>query len=96
MPTIDLRRKHHLDRRRARQRVDELATRLREKFGVQTHWVADTLRLEHVGLDGSITVDDEAVHVKARLGLLLAALKPRIEHELREKLDAWFGPETGA
>lgn len=96
MPTIDLHRKHHMDRQRARIRVDELAARMREKFGVEAHWEADTLRLGHAGLEGGITVDDEAVHVKARLGLLLAAFKPRIEHEVREKLDAWFGPETGA
>lgn len=96
MPSIDLRRRHHMDRQHARERVEELAGRMREKYGVESRWDADTLRLNHLGLDGGITVDDEAVHVQARLGLLLAALKPRIEQEVREKLDAWFGPETGA
>jgi len=96
MPSIDLRRTHHMDRQCAKRRVDELAARMREKFGVEAHWQDDTLRLRHMGLEGSIRVDDEAVHVKARLGMLLAALKPRIEHEVRDKLDAWFGPETGA
>jgi putative polyhydroxyalkanoate system protein len=96
MPSIDLRRRHHMDRQSARARVDEIAARMREKFGVESRWDADTLRLRHMGLDGGITVDDESVHVKARLGMLLAALKPRIEHEVREKLDAYFGPEADA
>lgn len=96
MPTIDIRRKHHLDRQRARTHVDELAARMREKFGVQTCWEADTLRLRHMGIDGGITVDDTEVHVQARLGMLLAALKPRIESEVREKMDEYFGPDGDA
>jgi len=96
MPSIDMRRDHHMDRRRARAQIDELATRVREKFGIETHWDGDTLRLRHMGLDGGISVDDRTVHVKARLGLLLAALKPRIEHELSQKLDDFFGPATDA
>lgn len=96
MPSIDIRRKHDMDRARARACVDELAERMRAKFGVQARWDADTLRLSHAGLDGGITVDDEAVHVKARLGLLLSALKPRIEREVEEKLDAIFGPDPAS
>jgi putative polyhydroxyalkanoate system protein len=93
MPSIDIRRRHHQDRQQARAHVDRLAARLREKFGVQTHWEADTLRLRHTGIDGGITVDDAEVRVQARLGMLLGALKPRIEREIHEKLDAYFGPE---
>lgn len=96
MPSIDIRRHHHQDRQQARAHVDELAARMREKFGVETHWEGDTLRLRHLGIDGGITVDDEQVHVQARLGMLLAALKPRIEQEVNEKMDAYFGPDTDA
>ncbi len=94
MPSIDIRRRHHTDRSEARAHVDALAARMREKFGVQTHWQSDTLHMRHMGLDGTITVDDRDVHVQARLGMLLSALKPRIEQEVRDRLDASFGPEA--
>ena len=38
-------------------------------------------------VDGAIAVSDHAVHVTARLGLLLSPLRGRIERDIREKLD---------
>ena len=94
MPSIDIRRTHPLGLDTARQAVDKVAQRMREKFGVDTRWEGDTLRFSHMGIDGGIAVNDKEVHVQARLGMLMSALKPRIESEIHAKLDEYFGPAT--
>jgi putative polyhydroxyalkanoate system protein len=92
MPSIDIRRTHQLDLEQARAVVDKVAQRLREKYGVGTRWDGDELRFSHMGVDGGIAVSADQVHVQARLGMLMGALKPRIENEIRSKLDEYFGP----
>ncbi|RAP57820.1 polyhydroxyalkanoic acid system family protein [Oleiagrimonas sp. MCCC 1A03011] len=92
MPSIDIRRTHSLGLEQAHAAVDKVAQRMREKFGVDTRWDDDTLRFSHMGVDGGIAVSAHDVHVQARLGMLVSALKPRIENEIHAKLDEYFGP----
>ncbi|HET7359615.1 MAG TPA: polyhydroxyalkanoic acid system family protein [Rhodanobacteraceae bacterium] len=90
MPSIDIERPHSLGRERARAIVEQVAERMQQKFGVDTRWEGDTLHFSRSGVDGTMAVDDAMVRVNARLGLLLAPLKPMIEEEIGRKLDQYL------
>ncbi|MDA3913104.1 polyhydroxyalkanoic acid system family protein [Oleiagrimonas sp.] len=91
MATIDIHRSHSLDIEQSRSVVDKVARRMVEKFGVNTHWDADTLQFRHAGIQGHICVGAHELHVHAKLGLMLSPLKARIEDEIRGKLDQYLG-----
>jgi putative polyhydroxyalkanoate system protein len=88
---IDMRAKHGLSREQAQQAADELAADLAEKFQIDYGWDGDDIHFERLGVDGMITVNDKIIHIKARLGLLLSFLAPRIEDEIRSYLTSHFG-----
>jgi putative polyhydroxyalkanoate system protein len=90
MPKIDIHRPHHLSTSEARAVVDKVAARMQEKFGMEGHWQDDTLLFSRPGVSGSIAVGNDAVRVKAELGLMLAPLKGMVEQEIRRKLDEHF------
>ena len=57
MPKIDIRQPHQLPLADARAKVDHVATRMREKFDMDSHqWDGDTLRFSRSGVKGSIAV----------------------------------------
>ncbi|MEJ8566808.1 polyhydroxyalkanoic acid system family protein [Elongatibacter sediminis] len=90
MSRIDIHARHELSREDAQNAADELARDLATKFDIDYGWDGDTLVFERPGVDGEITVDDESIHVQARLGLLLALLKGRIEEEIHDYLRSHF------
>jgi putative polyhydroxyalkanoate system protein len=91
MPKIDIRRPHALPLEQARAVVDKVAARMREKFDMQSQWQGDTLRFSRSGVNGSIAVAPDVIHVTAELGLMLSPLKGLVEQEIRRKLDEHFG-----
>ncbi len=48
------------------------------------------------GVDGSIEVSNDIIHVQARLGLLLMFLHGRIQDEIRNYLESHFDCEIDA
>ncbi len=90
MPDIDIRRSHKLGLKQARQRVETVAERIAEKFGIDYGWDGDAMRFSRSGVDGKIGVSAKDVHVTAKLGLLLGWLKDPIEKEIRRYLDEKF------
>ena len=90
MPSIDIRRPHQLSIAEARAVVDQVASRMQEKFGMSGQWQGDTLGFSRPGVNGSIAVEGDAIQVRAQLGMLLTPLKGMIEQEIRRKLDEHF------
>ncbi|WP_329743165.1 polyhydroxyalkanoic acid system family protein [Dyella sp. A6] len=90
MPSIDIRRPHTLPLADARAVVEKVAERMREKFGMQSHWEGDTLAFSRPGVKGGISVSPDQVRVSAELGLMLAPLKGMVEQEIQRKLDEHF------
>lgn len=92
MTAIDIRHPHSLPLDQARAAIQQAAERLQERFGVRYTWQGDSLNFQQTGIDGRIDVSDRELHVTAKLGFLLAALKDTIEGEIRrtlsEKLDS--------
>jgi len=90
MPSIDIRRPHSLSPAEARAVVEQVATRMHEKFGMEGQWQGDTLKFTRPGVNGSIAIGAAEIHVSAELGMLLSPLKGMIEQEIRRKLDEHF------
>lgn len=90
MSDIDIRKTHDFDLEGAQQVADDLARDLSEKFAVDYGWDGDHLLFERTGVHGEIRVDEECVHVRARLGFLLSYLKPAVEREIHRYLDEHF------
>lgn len=90
MSMIDIRHSHSLPHAKARKAVEEAATKLSERFGMDYRWEGDILHFVRSGVDGHIALTPSQVQVTARLGLLLSALKGPIEHEIRRVLDERF------
>ncbi|TXH70529.1 MAG: polyhydroxyalkanoic acid synthase [Lysobacteraceae bacterium] len=91
MSGIDIRHAHSLPMAKARKAVEEVAEKLAERFDVEYAWDGNTLNFNRSGVDGKIALAPKQLHVTAKLGFLLSALKGPIEHEIQRVLDERFG-----
>ena len=90
MSHIDMHAQHTLGRKEAHAAADELAADLAQKFDIHYAWDGDHIHFERSGVDGTITVSDSEIRIKARLGLILMFLKPRVEDEIVSYLTEHF------
>jgi putative polyhydroxyalkanoate system protein len=90
MSTIDIRHTHSMSHAQVREAVQRMAETLSERFGLAWAWQGDSLLFERSGVDGRIDVAPDVLHVTAKLGFLLGAMKGPIEHEIRRVLAERF------
>jgi len=90
MSNIDITARHSMKLANAQQAADELAQDLSRKFDIDYGWDGDFIHFERSGVDGSIEVSSESIHIQARLGLLLTFLQGRIEDEIHSYLKDHF------
>lgn len=94
MSGIDIHARHALSYEQAQDAAESLSQDLSRKFSIDYGWDGDFIHFERPGVHGQILVNDEEIHIKARLGLMLAMLKAPIENEimryLREHFDCTF------
>lgn len=90
---IKVSKEHSTTLAKARQAVDEVASKLGEKFGLDYRWSGDTLEFSRSGCRGEIAVGEGLIEVNAKLGLFLLALRGPIETEIRNYLDKAFGSD---
>lgn len=90
MSTIEVHRPHDRSLDEARSAIDRVAARLADRFDVDYDWDGDTLCFQRPGVTGHIALTPGEVLVRARLGLLLMALKGPIEAEIHRFLDSEF------
>jgi putative polyhydroxyalkanoate system protein len=90
MAKIDIERPHQMGTPAARRVVEQVAADLQQKFGLVNQWRDDVLQFSGAGVNGSIAVSDQAVHVTAQLGLLLSPCRGKIEQDIRTQLDRHF------
>ena len=90
MSTIDIRHPHALPSDKARKAVQEMAEKLDARFGMSSRWEGDTLHFQRSGVDGHIALEPKELHVSAKLGFLLAAMKGPIEQEIRRVAQRLF------
>ncbi len=90
MSTIEITQDHSLSPAQARKAVEDFATKLGKKFGLDYRWEGDVLHFNRSGVDGQISMTPGQLHVRATLGMFFATMKGRIEQEMRRVLDERF------
>ena len=88
--SIDIRHRHSLPHAQARKAVEDVAVKLGERFGMDYRWEGDVLHFKRSGVDGRIALTPKQLHVTAKLGFLLSAMKGPIEQEIRRVLAERF------
>lgn len=96
MSDIRIRRSHSKPLDEARKVAEKMAKQLRKDFDLDYAWDGNVLRFERSGVDGELHVTTKEVRLEAKLGFLLAFLKPRIEAEVESQLDELLSAPTKA
>ncbi len=91
MSHILIKHAHTLPRAEAKNLAQNVADKMKEEFSFEYNWQGDTLNFKRSGVQGTISVTDTEVAVEAKLGLLLSALKPKVESEINRFLKENFG-----
>jgi putative polyhydroxyalkanoate system protein len=90
MSTIELKRDHALGIRRAKAAAQKVADEMERDFGMSCEWHGNVLKFSRSGVHGELTVGKNHVELHARLGLLLAAFRTRIEARIHQNFDDYF------
>lgn len=90
MNDITIRRTHDRTPAEARAAAERIATRLQEKFALETAWDGGQLRFKRPGVAGELTLAGQEALLTVRLGAFFSALKPTIEREIAKFLDEHF------
>ncbi|UNK43875.1 polyhydroxyalkanoic acid system family protein [Luteimonas sp. S4-F44] len=90
MSGIDITHPHSLPQAQARSAVEDVARLLAERFDMKYAWSGDTLNFNRSGVDGAIALLPDSLHVTAKLGFLLSAMRGPIEAEIRRVLSERF------
>lgn len=93
MATIDITRPHSLPLADAKQKAEDLAKGMAEKFGFEWKWDGDTIRFDAQsgaakGTKGEVSVSEKDVRVAIDLPFMLRVMKSTIETKVSEKLAA--------
>jgi putative polyhydroxyalkanoate system protein len=77
---------HSRDLDEARQAVEQVASTLKRKVGVDYGWKGSELTFHRTGASGRIQVEESWVRVEVDLGLIMRPMKATIESEIRKYL----------
>ncbi len=91
MAELRIRREHSLGLAEARKAAQRVADELAGAFQMTSTWDGDTLRFSRSGVSGALRVSADHVEVVARLGMLVAMLRPQIEARVKRDFDQYFG-----
>lgn len=94
MSEVSIRRSHQLGLDELRSRVERIAAKLEDKFGVTCSWEGDVARLRHAEFNGEVRLGESELCIDARLGFMLSMARGKVESELQRILDRELGPAT--
>jgi putative polyhydroxyalkanoate system protein len=66
--------------------LEKLALRLEQKIEAQCQVEDKQLSFSRSGAKGKVLVDDDQLVIEVKLGLMLKAMKPMIEQQIRDEL----------
>lgn len=90
MPKIAMQKQHSLTTDQAREKVDRLATSLKDKYGLTGSWSGNRYQFKRTGVSGCVSLEDKRVSVEVDLSFLLSPLKGQVEEAMKKKLDEEF------
>ncbi len=91
MASIYVQRKHQLSLVDIRDKASDLAEQLANKFGGKHQWQGDDLNYKRSGVNACIACTEDDIVVDIRLkGLVISALRGKIESEVNNTLDKYL------
>ena len=88
MAKLNIEQAHSLPVDEVKKRLQSLADRLSEKYGINAKWVSDReAEVKRTGVSGKITCHDAKVTVFLDLSFMLNPLKERIESRVKRELE---------
>ena len=86
MAKIHIEHATRLSRDEIREKLGEVMDKIEKKFDLEGTWKGDEYTFTRKGVDGHAVIRDGGVVIDMKLGMLLSALKGRIEKEMLSKL----------
>jgi putative polyhydroxyalkanoate system protein len=97
MAKLSISRNHSLPPAVIKQRIVELGEKLQSKYQAKTSWEGDsTMNVKGPGVEGKLTITASKVDVDLSLGLLVSAMKGKIQEALTQELERVTQPESKA
>ena len=90
MADILIRRKHHKSVAQARAAAEHMASELKDELDLDWAWEGNALCFKRPGVTGELRLEKKEAVLSIKLGLLLAAFKPRIEKAVHKHFDENF------
>lgn len=87
MADISIKRKHQLGLKGARTAADKMADRLGEKFDLTGDWDGNVLRFQRTGVNGTLAISEDHMHLEVTLNFMLKMMKAPIEQAVHEQLE---------
>lgn len=87
MTQIRVERKHNLGREAARQKAEVVVDKLVQRYDVQATWQGDTVAVKRSGANGTVKIDDDAIRIELKLGMMLSMMSSTIQSEIEKALD---------
>jgi putative polyhydroxyalkanoate system protein len=87
MTQISVERKHNLGRDAARQKAEVVVDKLVQRYDVQATWQGDTVAVKRSGANGTVKIDDDAIRIELKLGMMLSMMSGTIKSEIERALD---------
>jgi putative polyhydroxyalkanoate system protein len=88
MAKLNIEQTHALPVEEVKKRLQALADKLSEKYGINAKWVSDReAEVKRTGVSGKITCNESKVTVFLDLSFMLNPLKEKIESRVRRELE---------
>jgi putative polyhydroxyalkanoate system protein len=88
MADITMVKQHSVETALLKERLQELADWLKQKYGIRSRWQGDSCLLEGSGLKkGVVAVTPTEIKVEVTLAMMARFLKGQVEKEIGKKID---------
>jgi putative polyhydroxyalkanoate system protein len=89
MAKLTIEQAHTLSLDDVKKRLQALADRLSQKYGIEARWVTDReAHVKRTGVSGKITCTESKVTVALDLSFVLSPVKDKIESRVRQELES--------
>ena len=90
MPEISISRKHGLDEKDVRGRIEELADKISHRLGGTWRWEGDQAVCEAHGARARVGYDARSILLEVSLPVTMKPLRGRLEAKIIEYFDRFF------
>ncbi len=92
MAKINITRSHSLDMPTLKSKIEDVMGAMATKYDLKWSWKGDSeMEIKRSGLNGTVKLDDSNIDIHIDLGMLLSALKGKIEEGINKELDKHLG-----